>query len=147
MSANATVAPCRVSAADTHSRASLYEEAWREVQVHKWIESERRGHDLGDSAIKDWWQRHWPHYCRRKRIEHIAGRKAWREFDDEAFGCLYMLILAGDLLVDRILDHLDGGSENLCVINWAIEFGLPTTRVVDILEQIDVNRARLAPAV
>ena len=58
-----------------------------------------------------------------------------------------MLILAGDLLVDRILDHLDGGSENLCVINWAIEFGLPTARVVDILEQIDVNRARLAPAV
>ncbi len=147
MSANTLVAPCRVSAADTVSRASLYEEAWREVQVHKWIESERRGHDLGDHAIRDWWQRHWPHYCRRKRIEHIAGRKAWREFDEEAFGCLYILILAGDLLVDRILDHLDGGSENLCVINWAIEYGLPTARVLDILEQIDVNRARLAPAV
>jgi len=147
MSAHTTVAPCRVSAADTSSRASLYEEAWREVQVHKWIESERRGHDLGESAVKDWWHRHWPGYCRKGRLEHITGRRAWKEFEDDAFGCLYMLILAGDLLVDRILDHLDGGSENLCVINWAIEFGLPTNQVLDILEQIDVNRARLAPAV
>ena len=146
MSADQAVAPCRVSAGDIHSRASLYEEAWREVQVHKWIESERQGRDLGDTAIRDWWRRHWPHYCRKKRLEHICGRKLWNEFGEDAFGCLYSMIVTGDLLVDRILDHLDGGSENLCVINWAIEYGLPSDRVLGILEQIDVNRARLDPA-
>ena len=55
--------------------------------------------------------------------------------------------MTGDLLADRILDRIDAGHENLCIINWAIGWGLPTDRVVRILEQIDVNRARLDPAV
>ncbi|HEX6987283.1 MAG TPA: hypothetical protein VF170_18035 [Planctomycetaceae bacterium] len=125
---------------------SLYEEADREAQRHKWIESERHGRDLGETAIRDWYRRHWPRYCRHKRLEHIRGMKLWREFGDEAFGCLYSLIVTGDLLADRILDRIDAGYENLCIINWAVEWGLPTDRVVDILQQIDVNRARLEPA-
>ena len=142
----AEVAPCRVGAADI-PRLSVYTEADREAQVHKWIESERHGHDLGESAIRDWYRRHWPGYCRRRRLEHILGTKRFQEFDDEAFGCIYSLIVTGDLLADRILDRIDAGLENLCIINWAIGWGLPTDRVVRILEQIDVNRARLDPAV
>ena len=56
---------------------------------------------------------------------------------------LRRLIVAGDLLVDRILDRIYAGWENLDIINWAITWGLPRHRVVDILIQIDVNRARL----
>ena len=26
----------------------------KEMEIHKWIESEAAGHDLGDKAIKDW---------------------------------------------------------------------------------------------
>jgi hypothetical protein len=126
---------------------SLYEEAHREAERHKWIESERQGHDLGDSAIKDWYRRYWPRYCRHRRIEHICGHKRWQEFGDEAFGCVVSLMVTGDLLTKLLLERIDAGYENLSLINWAIEWGLPMDRVIHILEQIDVNRARLDPAV
>ena len=140
-------APCRHGAADEQPRRSVYEEARREAERHKWIESERQGRDLGDLAIREWYRRYWPHYCRHRRLEHIRGMLLWREFGDEAFGCLYSLIVTGDLLADRVLDRVDAGHENLCILNWALEWGLQIARVIDILEQIDVNRARLDPAV
>lgn len=144
---HAGIAPCRVNTGDVGPLQSLYEAAWREVHVHKWIESERSGRDLGDTAIRDWWLRHWPRYCRRRRVEHILGAHRWSEFEEDAFGCVYTLILRGDLLADRILDRVDAGYENLDIINWAFDWGLPTERVMEILKQIDVNRARLDPAV
>jgi hypothetical protein len=125
---------------------SLYEEALREAERHKWIESQKRGRDLGDSAIREWFRLHWPRYCRHKQLEHLSGSQRWREFDDEDFGQIYSLIVTGDLLVDRILDRIDAGYENLDVINWALDWGLPLERVVDLLAQVDVNRARLEPA-
>jgi len=124
---------------------SLYEEANREADRHKWIESQKHGRDLGDHAIREWYRVHWHRYCRCKRLEHVRGQRCWREFEAGAFGQLYSLIITGDLLVDRILDRVDGGYENLDIILWAAEWGLPIRRVVAILEQIDVNRARLEP--
>lgn len=147
MSAHAVAAPGRTGAAEQVSRGSLYEEAHREAERHKWIESERQGRDLGEPAIRDWYRRHWPRYCRHRRLEHIRGMKQWREFETEAFGCVYSLIVSGDLLADRILDRMDAGYENLGVLNWAIEWGMEISRVRDILGQIDVNRGRLDPAV
>lgn len=78
-------------------------------------------------------------------MEHLQGRHRWREFGEEQFGHLYSLILQGDLLADRILDRVYAGYENLGILNWAIDWGLPLKRVVDILAQVDVNRARLEP--
>ena len=124
----------------------VYEEALREAERHKWIESQKRGRDLGDSAIREWFRVHWPSYCRHKQLEHLSGSQRWREFDDEEFGQLYSLIVTGDLLVDRILDRIDAGYENLDVINWALDWGLSLERVIDLLAQVDVNRARLEPA-
>jgi hypothetical protein len=124
---------------------SLYEEAMREADRHKWIESQKQGRDLGQRAIREWFRVHWPHYCRCKRLEHVCGRRCWREFDEKQFGQLYSLIIKGDLLVDRILDRVDHGYENLDIILWAIEWRLPIRRVIRILEQIDVNRARMEP--
>jgi len=124
---------------------SLYAEAVQEAERHKWIESQKHGSDLGEHAIKEWYRVHWPGYCRCKRLEHVCGRRCWAEFEEETFGQLYSLIIEGDLLVDRILDRLDYGEENLEIIIWAFVWGLPVRRVVDILEQIDVNRARLEP--
>lgn len=125
--------------------ASLYEEAVREAERHKWIESQKSGHDLGVTAIREWYAVHWYGYCRQKRLEHVQGCRCWREFGDDHFGQLYSLIIEGDLLVDRVLDRVDAGYENLEIINWALDWGLPASRVVDILAQIDVNRARLDP--
>lgn len=124
---------------------SLYDEAALEADRHKWIESQKRGRDLGELAIREWYQLHWPQYCRFKRLEHLRGSRRWREFSDEPFGCLYTLIVQGDLLADRILDRVYAGYENLEIINWAIDWNLDIERVLDILAQLDVNRARLEP--
>ena len=124
---------------------SLYDEAVQEADRHKWIESQKQGRDLGQLAVREWYRVHWLRYCRCKRLEHVRGQRCWREFDETTFGQLYSLIITGDLLVDRILDRVDHGDENLDIILWAIEWGLPIRPVVRILEQIDVNRARMEP--
>jgi len=126
---------------------SLYEDAVLEAERHKWIESQKRGRDLGQHAIREWYRLHWPRYCRYKRLEHLRGSRRWAEFSDESFGQLYSLIVQGDMLADRILDRVYAGHENLTIITWAIDWGLPIDRVLDILAQLDVNRARLEPAV
>lgn len=124
---------------------SLHEEAVREAERHKWIESQKQGRDLGENAINEWYRVYWYCYCRYRRMEHLRGSRKWREFGDEPFGHLYSLIVTGDVLVDRILDRVYAGYENLDIITWAHEWGLDTERVVEILVQIDVNRARLDP--
>jgi hypothetical protein len=129
----------------TYAAPSLYEEAFKEAERHKWIESQKQGRDLGENAISEWYRVHWRHYCRWKSMEHLRGSCRWREFGDEKFGHIYSLIVAGDLLVDRILDRVYAGQENLDVIRWAQDFGLPMERVIDILAQLDVNGARLDP--
>ena len=127
--------------------ASIYDEALREAQRHKWIESQKHGRDLGDQAIRDWFRKHWRSYCRHRRMEHLRGRQRWAEFEDEPSGQIDALVAANDCLVDRVLDRVYAGYENLDIINWAIDWGLPTDRVVEILAQLDVNRARFEPLV
>ena len=124
---------------------SVYEEAVREADRHKWIESQKQGRDLGKTAVREWYRLYWLGYCRQKRLEHLEGSQCWHEFGDEDFGHLYDLIVAGDLLVDRILDRVYAGHENLEIITWAFDWGLSMDRVLNILAQLDVNRARLDP--
>lgn len=128
------------------SESCLYEEALREAERYKWIESQKQGRDLGDSAIREWYRVYWPQYCRCKQMEHLSGDRCWPEFGDESFGQLYSLIVTGDLLVDRILDRIDMGYENLDIITWALDWGLPLDEVLGLLAQVDVNRCRLEPA-
>ena len=124
---------------------SLYERAFREAERHKWLESERRGYDVGDGAIREWYASRWPHFCRTCQLQHVAGRVRWREFDPDLFGSLHDAIASGNVLADRILDRIDAGWENLTILLWAREWGLPMKAVLTFLEQIDVNRARLDP--
>jgi hypothetical protein len=127
--------------------ASIYEAALSEAERHKWIESQKQGRDLGDQAIRDWFCSHWRAYCRHRRVEHLRGRRRWAEFDDEPSAQIDSLIAMDDCLVDRVLDRVYAGHENLDIIVWAIDWGLPTQRVVEILAQLDVNRARFEPLV
>lgn len=48
------------------------------------------------------------------------------------------------MLLDRILDRLKSGQENLDVILWAIEWSVPMDKVIRILEALDINSRRLA---
>jgi hypothetical protein len=124
---------------------SLYAEAVKEAERHKWIESQKHGRDLGQAAIRDWYRNYWNRFCRWRRMEHLQGTRRWREFGDDDFGHLHVLIVTGDLLVDRILDRVYAGQENLNIIDWALKWGLPMERVIRILAQLDVNRAHLDP--
>ena len=124
---------------------SVYQEGLREAERHKWIESEKHGWDVGTVALGQWYDRYWPHYCRGKCLEHLTGRQHWREFGDDDFGLIPRLLVENDLLLDRILDRVLRGYENLDVIYWALEWGLPIDPVMSILHQLNINRARLEP--
>lgn len=125
---------------------SLYEEGLREAQRHKWIESQKRGVDLGDSALTDWYRRYWPLFCRLKCLEHLSGSRSWSEFAPEDYGLVGKLIRNEDLLLEMILDRAHAGMENLEILVWAQEWNLPVQRVICILEQLNLNRAQLSPS-
>jgi len=125
----------------TGAAPSLYEAAFQEADRHKWLVSERLGRDGGLTALSEWWVKHWPVFCRHRRIEHLLGEKRWREFEDDAFGRFYDLVLSGDLLVAAILDRVGEGWENLQFTCWAHEWGLPSKRVLEILEVVNINAA------
>ena len=123
-----------------------YEGAAREAGRDGWSVSECLGRDGGQPAWCEWWSRHWPEFCRQRRIEHLAGEKRWKEFDDDAFGLFYDLVVLGDPLVDRILDRVAEGWENLDFACWLQEWDLPRRRALAILEVVNINSAlRLEP--
>lgn len=124
---------------------SVYDDGIREAQKHKWIESEKCGCDRGQAALDEWFRVHWCKFCRSKLLHHLAGRYVVREFAAEDFGLIPRLVRAGDLLLELILDRAEAGFENLDLINWAWDWNMPMQRVIDILEQLDLNRARLDP--
>lgn len=124
---------------------SVYDEATEEAARHRWIESQKQGRDLGESAVREWYDRHWVEYCWYRHLEHLEGRTQWREFDDDGFGLIGELLGGDNLLADRILDRVYAGQENLEIIQWAFQFGLETGPVLNILTQLHINRRRLEP--
>jgi hypothetical protein len=125
---------------------SLYVQCWDEVLRHKWIESHHRGYDLGDEAIRDWFRRYWPIYCRIARLEHLTGRRRWTEFPESDFALLTRLSAVEDpSTLHWILERAWDGHENLNLIDDAREFELPMDRVIHILTQLHLNLAQLEP--
>jgi hypothetical protein len=124
--------------------ASIYTESEEEALRYKWIESEKVGQDLGESAIRAWVSRHWWGFLRVRWLEHIQGKRFWVELDRGDFGLLQRRFKDNALLLDRILDRLIAGQENLDVLCWAIDFGIPMEPVLEMLEAFDINGRRLA---
>ena len=58
---------------------------------------------------------------------------------------LLALYEANDLLFDLILDRVSHGWENLDIIVWAQDWGLPRDQVFSILLELNINCARLEP--
>jgi hypothetical protein len=125
-------------------RASVYTESELEALKFKWIESEKAGKDLGEDAIRRWVKHHWWGYLRARWLEHLQGKCFWVELDRGDFGLLQREFHVNTLLLDRILDRLKSGQENLDIIIWAKNWGLPVTPVLQILEALDINSRRLA---
>ena len=125
-------------------KSSVYTESEQEALRYKWIESEKAGHGLGEDAIRLWVKRHWWGYLRARWLEHLQGKCFWVELDRGDFGLLQREFHDNTLLLDRILDRLKSGQENLDIILWAMNWGLPITPVLQILEALDINSRRLA---
>ena len=130
---------------DTEIRkSSVYDECEKEIQRYKWIESEKAGRDLGEAAIRRWVKEHWWGYLRARWLEHLQGRRFWVELDRGDFGLLQRTFHDNTLLLDRILDRIKAGQENLDIICWAHDWGIDTVPLIQILEALDINSRRLA---
>src|SRR5579864_8591005 len=125
-------------------KSSVYADCEQEALRYKWIESEKAGHDLGEDAIRLWVKRHWWGYLRARWLEHLQGRRFWVELDRGDFGLLQREFNEHTLLLDRILDRLKAGQENLDVILWALDWKIEVSLVLRILEALDINSRRLA---
>ncbi len=123
---------------------SVYVDCQKEIEVYKWCESEKAGRDLGDGAVRKWVKQHWCGYLRARWLEHLQGSQFWLELDRGDFGLLQRRFQEQSLLLDRILDRLKTGKENLDIILWAQNWGIPFEPVCNILEALDINSRRLA---
>lgn len=124
---------------------SVYLSAQDEADRHKWIESQKRGCNLGRQALEDWYQRFWRNYCVAKRLEHLIGHQRWTEFADHEFGQMYQHLVSGNDLLARILEKIEVGWENLDIINWGHAERLSMDEMLPLLEMININIARLEP--
>ena len=124
------------------SRSSVLVEGLEEAELHKWLESEKAGHDLGDAAIEAWVRDHWDPFLRARWLEHLEGRQFWIELDRDDFGLLQRTFFDTPIF-DPIFQRLKVGWENLELIIWAREQGFSMDEVLDILELLDVNRRRI----
>ena len=125
-------------------KSSVYADGEQEALRYKWIESEKAGCDLGELAIRRWVQNHWWGYLRARWLEHLQGNRFWVELDRGDFGLLLKEFTGNALLLDRILDRIKAGQENLQILIWATDWGIPIEPVLDILQALDINSRRLA---
>jgi hypothetical protein len=126
----------------SHARHSVHEQGIREALRHKWIESEKAGHDLGDSAIRSWVHKHWNGFLRARWLEHLEGKTFWIELDQHDYGLLQRGFTESPLL-DEVLYRLKSGEENLDLINWGIDENLDLVELIEILEVLDINSRRI----
>jgi hypothetical protein len=123
-------------------RMSLHQCAEEEALQYKWIESQKVGHDLGETAIRTWIGQHWRGFLRHRWLEHLQGKTFWIELDHRDFGLLRTAFQASSL-IDPIIDHLKRGGENLDIIQWALRHQIPMGEVLEILLALDVNCTRI----
>ena len=123
----------------------LFDEATREAERYKWIESEKAGRDLGDRALQDWHRSYWRSWCRERWIEHLRGDTFWEELDRDDYGLLQRQFHDNLELAERIVERIKQGGENLDIIQWANENDYDTTTVLEVLKILDINSRRLAP--
>ena len=65
------------------------------------------------------------------------------ELDREDYGLLQYAFRDTSPLFDEIFHRIKRGDENLEILNWAIDEGIPTEDVIEILEAIDINSRRI----
>jgi hypothetical protein len=130
---------------ESMEKCSLHAEGEQEALRHKWIESERAGRDLGEACIQCWVQEHWNGFLRSRWLKHLQGETFYYELEGRDFGLLQKRFCDKTNLLNQILNRLIKGQENLDVIVWSIDTGLPFEPIHEILEALDINSRRLSP--
>jgi hypothetical protein len=125
-------------------KLSIWDDCQREIDCYKWIVSERAGRDLGETAIRRWIIEHWNGYLRARWLDHLYGKTFWIELDRGDFGLLQTAFQDQAILLDRIMDRIRAGQENLQIINWCIDWQLDSATVLQILAAIDMNSRRIS---
>lgn len=128
------------------ARRSISADCQLEANRFKWIESEKAGHDLGETAIRRWICDHWWGYLRARWLEHLHGKCFWIELKCDTFGLVRQKFQDHKELLNCIVDKLKHGQENLDILIWAINNGVSVPLVVDMLEALDINSLRLIRA-
>ena len=124
-------------------KMSIWDDSQREIDTYKWIESEHAGYDLGEPAIRHWIKVHWFGYLRARWVEHLQGTKFWSELDTGDFGLLTKDFQEKALLLDRIIDRIIAGQENLHILCWAHDWHISIADVLEILDSLNINSKRL----
>jgi hypothetical protein len=125
-------------------KLSIWDDSRREIDTYKWIVSEHAGYDVGETAVRRWIKEHWSGYLRARWIEHLQGKRFWIELDRDDFGLLPGKFQNQTSLLERIVDLLIAGRENLHILLWAQDCHIPMEDVLQILEALDINSKRLS---
>jgi hypothetical protein len=137
-----TCSPSSTDLTIPDDRYSLHQECIAEAERHKWIESEKAGHDLGAEAIRCWVRKHWNGYLRDRWLEHLEGKRFWIELDLDDFGLLNRRF-ASSPFIGEIIQQLKDKGENLSIILWAIQERHPIEEILTILLALDINSSRI----
>jgi hypothetical protein len=103
---------------DNVERRSLREDSWNEACAEKLYQSQRAGRDVGNDAIREWVDVHWPGFLRARCIEHLLGTRFWVELKREKFGILRETPVDNQPILDSVIDQLIRMKENLDLICW-----------------------------
>lgn len=121
---------------------SLFREALAEAERHKYLASEKAGHDLGPEALDDWHRRHWMIWLRHRWLEHLLGLRCWEEFEPWRFGRLAVLFAGHAALLAEIAELVRRGAENADILWWAAKQRRDLDAVVSILTEVRINEIR-----
>ncbi|HPD15497.1 MAG TPA: hypothetical protein PLE19_11130 [Planctomycetota bacterium] len=122
---------------------SLFREAQAEVDRHKYLESEKRGYDLGHDAVDDWHRRYWTLWLRHRWLEHLLGQRCWEELEVWRFGRLRTLFAGHEALLEEIATLVRRGAENTDVVFWAARTHLSEMPLIEsILTEVRINEIR-----
>jgi len=129
---------------------SLTAHALESMERHKWIESEKAGHDLGEVVMLQWLEQYWKGYVRAKLMEHLYGWRCWGAFEEVDHGLLARSTVEFHVpnhILHRVAEILGDGGENLDVIDWVLAenakgVGINLDAVLWLLDRIDINAKR-----
>jgi len=135
---------CQEVARNPEAMASLlFFLAMREARRYKWIKSQDQGKDVGQEAVVEWFHMKdgAAHWYRDKWVQHLFGKKFWREFDKEEFDLAGHHFPAPDTL-KQIMKSVEAYGENLGLIRWCHETKQDEKQFLCILKNLDINNHR-----